>query len=283
MSVYSEVLRSIERLSKRCEIKIIGKSVLGREIYAVNFGKEPKTMFFGSIHAREHITARLLCALAESYNGDDVAVVPLLNVDGVRLCDEGILTAPKSVRKYLTQINGGSEDFSLWKANINAVDLNVNFDADWGKGKSNRFKPSPESYIGPYPFSEPESRAIRDFALDKDFVACYHCKGEVIYYGWRGEEGLEQARILKDKLGYPIERSIGSAGGFKDWFLENGLGISYTIEVASDSLNHPIKKWVLPALIKRHEGIFELCVRLKNDGYGIHESCANSCKRGGGA
>ena len=58
--------------------------------------------------------------------------MPLVNPDGVRIA----LTRDK-----------------LWKANAKGVDLNVNFDARWGKGRRNVFSPAAENYVGPMPCS----------------------------------------------------------------------------------------------------------------------------------
>ena len=67
--------------------------------------------------------------------------IPMTNPDGVRLAQEGAgFIRNKELKKNLLQINGGP-DFSLWKANINGVDLNTNFDARWGQGKRNVFFP----------------------------------------------------------------------------------------------------------------------------------------------
>ena len=53
----------------------------------------------------------------------------------------------------------------LYKANANGVDLNVNFDAKWGSGESNLTTINDENYIGKHPFSESETKALRDFTL----------------------------------------------------------------------------------------------------------------------
>lgn len=45
------------------------------------------------------------------------------------------------------------------------VDLNRNWDFHWGeRGSSN--DPCSEYYAGPYPFSEPETKAISSFLMD---------------------------------------------------------------------------------------------------------------------
>ena len=68
----------------------------------------------------------------------------------------------ENARKQLLNINKNSEDFSLWKANARGVDINVNFDADWGEGRYNLTYPSSANYIGKDANSEEETRAIVD-------------------------------------------------------------------------------------------------------------------------
>lgn len=67
-----------------------------------------------------------------------------MNPDGALLSGYGIDTALESERAKLLKING-SFDFSLWKANGVAVDLNVNFAANWGEGKRNVRVPASEN------------------------------------------------------------------------------------------------------------------------------------------
>ncbi|MFR1983948.1 MAG: M14 family zinc carboxypeptidase [Christensenellaceae bacterium] len=113
-----------------------------------------------------------------------VWIVPLMNPDGALLSQCGLSSvADGAARERLLRINGG-EDFSLWKANGAGVDLNVNFDADWGEGKRNVRAAASENYIGPEPFSEPETRALKAFTeeIRPDYTLSYHTKGGEIYW-----------------------------------------------------------------------------------------------------
>ena len=68
----------------------------------------------------------------------------MTNPDGVALALGGLSSVKEPSRAdFLRGLNGG-EDFSLWKANANGVDLNVNFDARWGAGIKNVFSPARE-------------------------------------------------------------------------------------------------------------------------------------------
>lgn len=150
---------------------------------------------------------------------------------------ERISGEKNALSSWLVGINGGSRDFSLWKANIDAVDLNVNFDADWGTGLQNLTYPAPANFIGPYPESEPETKALVSFTKRHDFlvVLCYHCKGEVIYYGYKNNQPYpEYAKLYSSLTGYPLSGSPGSTGGYKDWFTQQYDRLSLTIEVGRE-------------------------------------------------
>ena len=163
----------------------IGKTVFGREIYAVRCGEgAPVGVAVYAIHGREFITAKLAFEQYKIGVIGSVWLIPLVNADGALLSQVGLTSAPVYERKKLRAVNGNSEDFSLWKANGRGVDLNVNFDADWGKGVRNVFSVGPENFVGETPFSEPESRALREFTLkiQPDYTISYHTKGEEIYW-----------------------------------------------------------------------------------------------------
>lgn len=223
----------------------IGRSVLGKNILAFVKGHGPaRALIHGAIHAREYITARLVAELIQTYRGEaEIWFVPLVNPDGARLVLEGLSSVPLGRRARLKELNNSEEDFSLWKANINGVDLNVNFDAQWGRGESNIAYSAPENFIGPYPFSEPETRALRDLTVSKNFIASisYHTKGREIYWGFDGNYNYQQeAEAFSRLTKYPLMKSEGSAGGYKDWFTLISGGLGLTIEAGADEAEHPL-------------------------------------------
>ena len=144
--------RGVERFS-------IGKTLCGRNIWCVRIGNSGKKLIVQySIHAREYITSMLSILhmkdmLKNKYNGI-VYFVSIANPDGVALCMDGIdSVVDNTLKQKLLSVNGG-KDFGLWKANARCVDLNVNFDADWGNGEKNIRYENGENYIGEYPNSE---------------------------------------------------------------------------------------------------------------------------------
>jgi len=80
----------------------------------------------------------------------------------------------------------GIDDDSDGKYNedwVGGVDLNRNYDYEWEHGSSD---PESEIYKGPAPFSEPETQAIRNLALQHVFkyAISFHSGAELILYPW---------------------------------------------------------------------------------------------------
>lgn len=237
MNVYEEVRAFYE--GYRGEKRIIGTSVEGRNLYAMHIGsmhgKQGIAQY--AIHGREWITG--LIALYHVRRGlprGGTWVLPLMNPDGA----------------LISEIGGKP----LWKANARGVDLNVNFDARWGTGASNIRYPAPENYIGEAPFSEPETQALRDFTKEirPAFTVSFHTKGREIYWEfhqplWRKLRDRRLAQKLSESTGYPLVKVKNSAGGYKDWCIQELKIPAFTVEVGSDDLSHPIGRESLPALL----------------------------------
>lgn len=264
-------MKSYEELLDRCTyaggIKgYIGKTELGYPIPYLEKGEgEDGILLVGGIHAREFISSYLVLELFREECSCKVTCIPLLNIDGTLLSRCGLACVAKAemclserdkLAAFLAKTNG-STDFSMWKANINAVDLNVNFPARWGEGRQNVTVPAAESYIGRHPLSESESAAMADFLAERKFkvTACYHSKGEEIYYGF-GENlsdapyALELGGFLK----YNVKTTPKSCGGIKDYVAAKGFGCGFTVEVGSDGLSHPIGEQRLAEIYSVHEG-----------------------------
>lgn len=225
------------------EKRVIGRSFDGRALFAFRMGEgRPLGIAVYAIHAREWVTALLaLEHLKRSVPFGSVWCVPLMDPDGALLVQRGIESVRPPRREALLSLNGGN-DFSLWKANAEGTDLNVNFPARWGKGKQNVFSPAPANFVGECPLSAPESRALAAFTLKEkpDYTLSFHTKGEEIYWEFDGAGFVMGARVLARSTGYTPKIISGSAGGYKDWCLKRLKIPAYTIECGSDRLAHPI-------------------------------------------
>lgn len=256
----SDIISSAEKAGR---VRYIGKSLYGSPIPLIRKGsaRPGGVLIVGTVHAREHITGMLITELMRRYSGDaPVDAVPYLNPDGAVLATEGLtaFTLKNAERLALLRLNGGSTDYSQWKANLRGVDLNVNFDAEWGTGAENVRVPGSANYIGPYPESEPETRAICAL-MDRGayaLVVAYHSKGEEVYWGFRNIRTYraEAERVAKE-LGYALKETPRSAGGLKDYrVLKTGLP-AFTVEVGKSSFPHPYPVEELPNLVRTHENI----------------------------
>ncbi|MCH5147301.1 MAG: hypothetical protein J1F61_04780 [Clostridiales bacterium] len=222
--IYDEVKKFyLSYAGKKC---VIGYSFRGREIFAFHVGDSFGKQFIAiyAVHGREWITARL--ALKHIKKGIKCGggwIVPLVNPDGA--------------------LRSQTKD-PLWKANGRGVDINCNFDADWGNGRLNTRTRGSENCIGDSPFSEPETSAVRNFTLKiKPYVTLsFHTKGEEIYYEFNGRGDMRGAEILSKSTGYTVRRLFDSCGGYKDWCIQKLCIPAYTIECGSDKNSHPIKK-----------------------------------------
>jgi protein MpaA len=122
--------------SSALEERTIGTSVRGKAIKAYRVGdptSQNTALVVGSIHGDEPAGIKITDRLRNQYAaiaGVDLWVVPTINPDG--------LAAHR-------------------RTNAHKVDLNRNWDYRWRSGPRDGY------YPGPGPFSEPETRAMRDF------------------------------------------------------------------------------------------------------------------------
>jgi carboxypeptidase T len=248
------------------KVLTIGMSLEGRHIYAVKISDAPErdegeagVLFLGCHHAREWISvevplllARYLAENAESNPAvadlvarGEIWIVPLVNPDGLEYSID--------VYRYWRKNRRANTDGSF------GVDLNRNYGYMWGADDVGS-SPSPlsETYRGPAAFSEPETRAVRDLFLGKDFraVVSYHSYSQTILYPWGyadvptdrdsllREIGLEMAGLIEAVNGraYACGRSAASLyltnGDTTDWtFASSGIP-SYTVELPPVDIEH---------------------------------------------
>lgn len=250
MDGFKDLNNIVKKIENQANFRlIIGKSVKNKPIFAFHFGKfeKPQILLTSSTHAREYVSTAVGFEMIKAYNFDEFGIwfVPVVNPDGVEIVLE--------------------DNQKMFKANANLVDINVNFDANWGKGKSNLFHPHHENYIGPYPESEIETLSLTNFTkrLRPRLVLNLHTKGEVIYFGDflkgknKGKDRQLAAMISQNFGFFPIKTS-GSFGGFSDWCEMKQNIPALTIELGNDNLSHPIPLSETNALSKKIKNVFNL-------------------------
>ena len=257
MDVYEAVRALYARY--RGEKCIYGRSEEGRALFAFFVGRRDGVVGVSqyAIHAREWICSHLaLEHIRRGVRRGGVWVLPLTDPDGALLATHGVCSVRAGWRERLLQINGG-EDFSLWKANARAVDLNVNFPAKWGSGAQNVRSPAPQNYIGSAPLCARESAALARFTLRvaPAYTLSWHTKGEEVY--WRFFQTGKQlardealARKLSRITGYQLRETPNSAGGYKDWCIRRLRIPAFTIEAGQDKRSHPLGREALADLLQ---------------------------------
>lgn len=195
---------------------IIGQSVNGLPIELYRFGDGPiKLILVGGIHGGyEGNTVTLAGAMVDHFRdhpgelaGLTVLIVPDANPDALAAfnADGGWLGATNS-----------SEPFERWRVNAHGVDLNRNWDCNWER--SGRWAGGAISG-GDAPFSEPETRALRDLILIERPAAVvfwHSALGAVIGGGCGDASAFDASKglaaVYGDAAGY--NRQPDSAGGF---------------------------------------------------------------------
>ena len=275
---YGVLARNVQGLKARypfLRVGTAGASVLGRTLYVLRLGSGRRQVFYNAAHhALEWITSPVLMKFAEDFlrayalgkplAGYDVRalweectiwLVPMVNPDGVDLVING-LSPRNPYHNRLIRWNGGSGDFSRdWEANVRGVDLNHNYNAAWRESKRAEAAlgitgPGPTRYSGPYPVSEPETRAVVNFTRNHDLrlVMAYHAQGRVIYWNFQNLAPAE-ARTIGGNLsrisGYALDEATGVASyaGYKDWFIQDFRRPGYTVEVGEGKNPLPVSQF----------------------------------------
>ena len=230
----------------------IGTTYQGRTIWAVKVSDnvaideaEPEVLFDGLTHGDEHMGLemglKILHWLADGYGHDaritsivnrrEIWVIPAVNPDG---------------GEY--DISGGR--FRYWRKNrqpnagttTTGTDLNRNFGYRWGGGGRTSSNPAAITYRGPYAFSAPETRRVRDFLASRvvdgrqqiRVAISYHETGRLVMWPY----GYTTADIPVDMTGDDhnalaiIGKRMASTSGYRpqqasDLYITSGTTRDY--------------------------------------------------------
>ncbi|USN48349.1 MAG: zinc carboxypeptidase [Pseudobdellovibrionaceae bacterium] len=262
---YSELVSEIKTLSDQnpsiFSMQSIGKSHEGRDIWVIRIGMDdsadkPAALFMGGHHAREHLSVETPLNLAkylvsEYRNGNTkvaswvqnriVYIIPLVNPDGAEYDIE-------SCSRYCMWRKNRSRD----KGGSYGVDLNRNYGYLWGTVGSSP-NPRSDTYRGPSAFSEPETKAVRDFIDARPNITTlltFHSFSELILYPW-GHTYDDVANIKDRELFQTMAQTMAgwnnytpqqssdlylTSGDTVDWaYGEHGI-IGFTFELDPSSM-----------------------------------------------
>ncbi len=281
ISYSSEILAlnisSLKTVYPFLRISTIGYSVLGKELPLISLGNGSKKVFYSaSIHANEWITTPLLMKFIEDFclayteniefnnydtnsifNTTTIYIAPMVNPDCVDIVTGAVSTDDPSYKKAeLIAKNYPDIPFpDGWKANINGVDLNLQFPADWEQSKMIKYSqgftsPAPRDFVGFNPLSEPEAVALYDFTLRNNFrlILAYHTQGEVIFWKFKDflpPDSLEIGEAFSKVSGYALLDTPynSSFAGYKDWFIQEYNKPGYTVEAGLGENPLPISQF----------------------------------------
>lgn len=262
---YTIMQRDIERLVKAypdlVSMESLGQSPYGRQLWAVKLGRgEAVLSLNGSHHAREWMTSTVLMKMIDTYAGayvnnttiagynvrrllDEVSIwiVPMVNPDGVTLSQQGTAGLPAELAKTLQRYNGNSTNFSRWKANMQGIDLNRQYPANWSTIKNAGAFPWYQNYKGQRPGQAREVQLMMDFTrrIDPEVTISYHSSGEIIFWHFNTlsanvARDQAMARALSRMTGYALvaPEKNPSGGGYKDWFIQEFGRPGFTVEIA---------------------------------------------------
>ncbi|SFG05597.1 M14 family zinc carboxypeptidase [Oribacterium sp. WCC10] len=239
-----------------------------RNIYHVVVGNPQashKILVHAGIHAREYIVCQVVmrqmasllemqkngevyngCAVKDLLQNTCIHFVPMVNPDGITLVQGGIdalnTDAAKMSVLKIAEMDGATDlaaYLKTWKNNINGVNLNRNFDANWEQASEKVAHPSSMNYKGTSAECEIESKTLADLArsIMPEVTLSYHTQGRVIYWyfgetGTYKDRGFNLANIVHNNTNYSISNSWSEkdAAGFKDWAVQKLDIPSVTIE-----------------------------------------------------
>ncbi len=240
----------------------IGKSFEGRDIWAVRINttskgkaasKKPGVLIVGNHHSREHLTNEMVLLFAVyllENRGEleikkyidtlDIYIIPMLNPDGV---EYDIATGKYRYWRKNTNKLGGTS--------VVGVDLNRNYDFEWCKAGASSYQ-SADTYCGKSAFSEPESKALRDFMTERKNIKTaltYHSYSSLVLYPWGGRDTqvsdekdrtafIKHAEEMAKILGYQPQQSSDlyvASGDMADWAYDKLKVLAWTIELEGSS------------------------------------------------
>lgn len=250
-------------------VRTIGYSQrLGLKIQAIKISDnpdveedEPAIMFNGQHHAREPVGAEsclkiieyllhnynLIGRVANWVNYNEIWIVPMVNPEGWQFMVDSNFVYPWWRKNLRDNNHNGIIDGYGVNGPIDGVDLNRNYHNKWTLGGSSA--QSSNTYRGPSPFSESETRAIRDLSMAQKFLTSisYHSYGEIVIYPWNNGDAPDEELIYEmvsevagripkyNRSGFynPSVTSINSGMSMNWMYAKNGT-IEFIVETCDE-------------------------------------------------
>lgn len=264
---YEYMLNDASRLAKMypdlIKTSSIGKSVEGRDLLLIEFGRGNNRIFVcGTHHAREYIATTYLMhaidryayayrtgAMWGNYNPrtilDNVTfcIVPMVNPDGVNLVQNGLQSTPHAEElSNMGIFDGKKYGYRSWKANIHGVDVNWNYDKDWSVDRNKNERGS-TGFNGDYAGSEPETVAVSNYVDTYEFDAylSFHTQGQIYYWAVSDEYPSDVCKAIGKDTGFAGYREScdGVGGSFFDYVFRKYKKPTVTVELCPYVGNYP--------------------------------------------
>ncbi|MBC7643581.1 MAG: hypothetical protein H7123_00540, partial [Thermoleophilia bacterium] len=215
---------------------------------------KPRALWIAGVHpietANPELMVRFIRELAQGYGHNaeatalldsrELDIVPMANPDGHAIVEHGYDT--HDVHQMQRRKNTG-EPFG--------TDLNRNYDFHWGLGKGSGSDPHSNKFRGSAAFSEPETRAIADFAkrLHPGEFIDWHPPGQDVLFPWGDTKQPPPdaaaftvlAAHMANLAGYTSEQAskYSTSQGTSDDYMYGALGIpAFTVESGTTSRQH---------------------------------------------
>jgi carboxypeptidase T len=247
----------VSRNSDIASLSSIGKTFEGRDIWCLRINSsardqeaspKPGAVFIGTHHAREHLSNEVPLLFAvwlldnrgtpevkKYLDSLDIYVIPMLNADGAEF---DVRTGSYKWQRKNMRVN---PDKTI------GVDLNRNYDS-WFGGAGTSHSPGAETYCGPSAFSEPETRAVKQFVETRKnlkTMVTYHSYGSLVLYPYSGIDGevadakdakafVNISKKMASFTGYTSQKSsemYTSTGDADDWAYDAAKIFGFTIEL----------------------------------------------------
>ena len=208
-------------------------------------GNEPETMMI-NIYLILHLLSLPKTYLHLFLSTTNIYFLPIINIDAYKYNSEKYFLNNSIDNKYIRKNRKPNKDKFCSNEEL-GVDLNKNYDFSFDNNDNGpSSSPCFEEYKGEYPFSEPETKNIKDFVEshpDIKIVFNYNTKGNKIINSSEYLKSNESLGLLQKD--YPIFFKM-----FKDFKNESNFSVNFLYEKENNisvryMANEEISNWFL--------------------------------------